>query len=164
MAAGILPPKPPTRATFSCLDGGGAPLTVRFNPETIEMRRKVDWSEQKGSGKPYTLLQFSNGTMDTFSVELLLDSTETTRSLLPEITQIYDWTMPRSALGRPPCMLFMWNQLTFQGVVEDVKIRMELFDEQGNPKRARVDIDMTGISFAKGIPTKDFFTAATPTL
>lgn len=162
MAAGLLPPLPPVKATFTNLDGGGAPLTVRFNPETIEMRRKVSWSEQKGSGKPYTLLQFSNGTMDSFSVELLLDNTENTRSLLPDITMIYGWTLPIASLGRPPCMLFTWNQLTFQGVVEDVKIKMQLFDDQGNPKRAMVEVELVGIPFAKGMPTRDFFTAADP--
>jgi hypothetical protein len=150
---------PPTKGVFQNLDGG-APLTLPFNPSSFKLSRTVQWSAQGAASQAYSTLQFANGEVDTLSMTLLLDTSETTTSVLPTTQLIYGWSLPMAVAAgsmRPPCLLFTWGLFTFQGVVSRAEFDFNLFDSTGAPKRAMVTLEMLGRAFARGTPSAQFF-------
>jgi hypothetical protein len=58
---------------------------------------------------------------------------------------------------RPPCVVFTWEELVFQGVVKSAKFEVNLFDAAGRPKRATVALQLLGRAFASPLDAGSFF-------
>jgi hypothetical protein len=88
------------------------------------------------------------------------------RSILPYILAFYRPTMPidvgtsQQKEQRPPLVAFLWEQLQFVGVVEDVTVNVTLFDTDGRPKRATVDLGMEGRALSMVSKTDEMFKKA----
>lgn len=161
MPAPAPPPIPPIRGIFTNMDGGVG-LTVTINPTEMGLSRKASWSEGRPTGQQFPTLQFQGGSLDELELELLLDTTEETQSVMGPTQTLYNWTVPITASGRPPVLLFTWGTFTFQGVVEKVAIDYQRFDGMGAPKRATVKLQMLGKAFVKGGTSIQFFEQAAP--
>lgn len=159
MPAPAAPPTPPIRGIFTNLDGGVG-LNVTINPSELSISRRAKWNSGSASGQQFPTLQFQGGEFDELELELLLDTTEETFSVLSPSQTIYNWTVPVTTTGRPPVLLFTWGTFTFQGVVEKVNIDYQRFDGLGAPKRATVKLSMLGKAFVKGGTSITFFEQA----
>lgn len=147
------------RARIDCLDDGDRSIEVPFNPTSFKLGRKVNWAEQAPALQPWTTLQYGNGGSDTLGVTLLLDESESDRSVLKPIRRFYELTLPMQVgeVIRPPCVIFAWENFEFQGVVQSVDFEVTLFDSAGRPKRANVSLALLGRAFSEARSVKDFF-------
>lgn len=147
------------KAVINCLDDPLQSMEVPFNPTSFKLGRKVNWAEQAPVLQPWTTIQFGNGASDTLQLTLLLDESESDRSVLKPIHRIYDLTMPMQVgeAVRPPCVVFSWENFDFQGVVQSVDFDVVLFDASGRPKRANVTLTLLGKAFAEIRSVRDFF-------
>lgn len=74
-------------------------------------------------------------------------------NVLRWIKQLYLYTEPRvwAEAGesvyakRPPIMKLEWGPIVFNGVIDDLQTEFLLFDQDGGPRRATVDITMRGL-------------------
>lgn len=149
-----------TKGRIECLDDGSMSLSIQFNPTSFKVGRKVNWVEQPAHGQPYTTLQFSHGSCDSLSMMLLLDTTESPDSVLPNIGKLYELSSPVTIaddLSRPPCILFEWESFRFQGVIQALDVEFLLFDSNGRPKRAQAQVSILGQAFAPGQSPSSFF-------
>lgn len=148
-----------TKARINCLDAPERSIEVPYNPTSFKLTRKLTWAEQAPVLQPWTTIQFGNGASDTLNLTLLLDETETDRSVLPLIRRFYDLTLPMQVgeAVRPPCVVFSWENFDFQGVVQTVDVDVLLFDSSGRPKRANLTLTLLGKSFTEVRSIREFF-------
>lgn len=150
-----------THAHIVCQDDDTLSFSVPFNPTSVKIGRQLNWAEQSTQGQPYPLVQFSNGASDTFQASMLVDESESEDSVLPVVSRFYDLTRPIDAPEgggpRPPCLVFSWEELSFQGVIKSLDVELLLFDRSGRPKRAMVNLSLVGKAFASAASAEDFF-------
>lgn len=139
------------KAELVCEDKKNLSIVFQFNPTSFQLCRKVNWAEQSPALQPHTLLQYGNGGSDTLQVSLLLDSTESSASILPEIKRYYALTLPSftpsNGSMRPPLVCFTWQAFRFRGVVQSLDFEVLSFDGDGHPKRATVALALLGQAF-----------------
>ena len=142
------------RAELTCHEKPNLTIQVQFNPTNFKLSRKVNWAEQSPALQPHTLLQYGSGASDTLSVSLLLDSSESKGSVLPEIKRFYTLTLPTVVSPnqslRPPLVSFTWQSFRFRGVVQSLDFEVLAFDEGGAAKRATVAVALLGEAFPSG--------------
>lgn len=128
----------------------GAPIKefdVQFNPHTL----KLTFATQKKNadspnGSP---TQYVGEATTKLSMELVFDATqpvggqggraEDVRTLTQQIAY---FLIPQSS-GTPPGVQFQWGSTLFQGVLDSMDETIDLFDEEGRPLRATVNVSMT---------------------
>lgn len=138
----------------------GKKMDFRFNPASLSLDRKVSWSDQQAIKQPYGLLQFTGGTSDTLSMSVMLDGTEAGESVLEDVQALYAMTLPEikeAEFHRPASVVFTWKQMKFVGVIDSIKFDFIMFDENGHPVRANVDLTLMGRAFPSSTSAKDFF-------
>lgn len=149
------------KAELICEDKRSMSVVLQFNPTSFQLARKVNWAEQSPALQPYTLLQYGNGASDTLQVSLLLDTTESSESILPGIRKLYDLTLPTVSVAslslRPPLVSFVWQAFRFSGVVQSMDFEVLTFDTEGHPKRATVALGLLGQAFPSSQNPFDFF-------
>lgn len=148
-----------SNARLLAIDGKLLHFDFPFNPTSFKLTRSVNWAEQAPAFQPYTTLSYGNGASDKLGFELLLDTTETSKSVMRDIKKLYKFTLPTKLdeVIRPPLTLFIWEAFLFQGVVNSLDFDVNLFDEAGTPKRANVTMAMTGKAFMDAKTAQSFF-------
>ncbi len=93
-----------------------------------------------------------------------LDDETNDESVLPEIAALWRLTVPIHPDGhsdddyqlRPPIVAFVWDDFEFLGAVTSLSVDMLLFTAEGVPKRAKVEVRMTGKAFSGQTTLADF--------
>jgi len=126
-------------------------LRFQFNPTTISFARPVQYNRApKQSDDPP--VQFTGAGPTTLTLQILLDagrrgvsSVQAELDLLASWTTVPDVTNPGDG---PPTVAFTWGELAIAGDrslvghVSQLKVTVELFDRQGRPLRALVDLTL----------------------
>ena len=146
-------------ARLLTIDGKIVSFELPFNPTSFKLSRNVSWAEQAPAFQPYTNLTFGNGAADKLTFDMLLDETESKRSVLTSMRRLYRLTTPGrwGEVIRPPETVFIWEAFIFQGVVSTLDFDVTLFDESGTPKRATVSVTMTGKALMDGKSASSIF-------
>jgi nucleoid-associated protein YgaU len=125
-----------------------------YPPAQYSISKKVDWTATKGRSLGLAIPQW-NGGGRTLSLTLVYDSNERTgsdrdvRQQTRQLTKLAEPVKNDDNKTRPPECTILWGGaiaaepyagLPFTGVVESVSQRFTLFDFNGTPVRATVDI------------------------
>ncbi len=123
--------------------GGGAPIEVLFNPREYKLARSNQFSEVAVPGLASPPLQFGRGNARTLAMQLFFD------------TYTYEWGIDvqtytdkilalleiNAELHAPPICKFTWGKkLQFVGVLERADQTFTLFQPDGTPVRATLDV------------------------
>jgi nucleoid-associated protein YgaU len=135
-------------------------LEFRFNPTTISFTRAVTWNRtpKKKTDPP---VQFTGAGPTAITLQILLDAivaaphakgappTPRPKGVQPEIDRLLGWTtvpdVDKASSG-PPALVFAWGVLSistessFVCYLESLKVTIEMFDRDGRPLRATVDV------------------------
>lgn len=89
--------------------------------------------------------------------------TKNTSDVLAALQSLYQLTLPHieasvpgdttATVNRPPLCAFVWGSFAFTGVVDNMDTTINLFDQDGNPRRAMVTLSMKGVPFTDSIGT-----------
>jgi hypothetical protein len=127
------------RATITnCVTGDEVP--VLFNPEDYTLAKDVNYAQAAVPGRRSPILQFVHGNLQTLDMELLLDTYESggdVRELTGRIAALMDI---QPATHAPPVLLFAWGSLVFRCVLARVSQRFIMFQPDGVPVRARLEV------------------------
>ena len=127
-------------------------LEVQFNPEELEITKKVEWSNsgKTMSGMNAPDLEYGGGYAATFSLKLYFDTTQETASIEQDVRKytnqlflltMYHWEASPGEQD-PPVIQFTWGEMElFTAVVTQVKVRYKLFYPNGTPARAEANVD-----------------------
>lgn len=149
-----------TKGKISCLDKDSLSIDLQYNPSEVKLARSISWTDEPTYKQPYGLLHFVNGASDKLSFTVLLDESESDKSVLDGVKKYYELTKPLKIEEhniRPPCIVFLWDKLRFQGVIDSLDVNFLMFDEKGVPKRATIGVSMQGRAFDNAQAAKDFF-------
>lgn len=123
----------------------GVALESQFNPKEISIDKSVPWQLQKTPGPGD--LEFTSANPKTMSFELLFDGFESGSSIQDEIGTLHQLSDIDPSLKRPPKVKVIWGPGSgagmipaFEAVVESMTIKYTMFDGNGMPVRATVNI------------------------
>ncbi|MBX9895602.1 MAG: LysM peptidoglycan-binding domain-containing protein [Nitrosomonas sp.] len=126
-------------------------ISVLFNPEEYSLNRDINYAQIAVPGLSSPILQFVHGNMQTLEMELFLDTYEEHRnsnSILNSpgsdvrelVKQITDLMNIEPSIHAPPVLLFLWGSLSFTCVLARANQRYIMFNSNGVPVRARVQV------------------------
>ncbi|UZN02563.1 hypothetical protein [Cellulomonas sp. S1-8] len=126
-------------------------LHFQFNPTTIAFTRPVQYNRtpRQADDPP---VQFTGAGPTTLTLQLLLDAGRRgVPSVQPELDLLASWTTVPDVTtpgDGPPTIAFTWGELAIAGDrslvgnISQLKVTVELFDRQGRPLRALVDLTL----------------------
>jgi hypothetical protein len=120
-------------------------LDAQFNPKEVSVDRAMEWHLQPQQGPAD--LEFSTSGGATMAFELMFDGFETSTSVQPQVAKLHQLCDIDSGLKRPPKVRIIFSNPrrpgiipAFEGVVELLSIKYLMFDPNGVPLRATVQL------------------------
>jgi hypothetical protein len=129
------------------LEGATSGLTVevQFNPKEISIDKSVPWKRQKTKGAGD--LEFTAAEPMTLSCELLFDGFESGAHIQDQIGKLDRLSDIDTSLKRPPKVTVVWGAEgapgmipKFEAVIESLAVKYTMFDGNGMPLRATVNL------------------------
>ena len=118
-------------------------LEVEWNPESYSVAKLSRLSTPALPGSGASPLDLAPGGTERFRTRLLLDATEEAgprRDLRRVLDRLESWAEPAANDSVPPPLLFVWGTFRFRGVIEELHEDHVLFDADGTPVRAWVEL------------------------
>lgn len=130
-------------ATISSMDGS-VTIPCHFNPENYSITKKNHYEKKEGDVRRPPKPEFKGFGRTTLKLsKLLFDTYESGDNLITITNRLQDLMRPKDISDQespPPECKFVWGSFYFQAVIENMTINFVLFDQQGQPVRAEVDI------------------------
>lgn len=120
-------------------------FTFQFFPEAMRHSERVNWSPQDTTIGVRPLL-YQNTEPRQLSVnDLILDSTEDDRSLVPDLDDLRALKAEVETIGMPTPLLAVWGTQKLRCVLQQLEIEEVYFNRDGDPTRARISIELLEI-------------------
>ena len=129
------------------LEGASGRMVVeaQFNPKEIHIEKSIPWQHQTTMGP--NDLAYAGSSGRTMSCELLFDGFPTATSIQEDIDKLQTLSDVDAALKRPPKVKVVWGtedesglMPAFEAVIEVLVIKYLMFDPEGKPVRAMVEL------------------------
>lgn len=117
-----------------------ARITVMYNPEQYSIDLGNQFAEAAIPGLARPPIQYVRGKTRTLSMELFFDSYEEHQDVRTFTGQVTDLLNQSPRTHAPPVLLFTMGQFSFQCVLVDVQQRFTMFDRDGTPVRASLQV------------------------
>lgn len=123
----------------------GDPITVLFNPSSLDYTVSNQMKNQPGGGKK----QFVEKTSASLKMQLIFDTTDSGDDVRSHTGPVLRLLQPREDGGSPvpPTVKFEWGAFAFTGLVSQYKEVMDFFAAEGVPLRSTVDLSLTDQDF-----------------
>jgi nucleoid-associated protein YgaU len=131
-------------------------IDVQFNPNSYTVSKTVVWTPSTvataDAKANAPILSFGGGEARVLQLELLFDVTEEAdpinRDVRDQTDLIVQLTQISRKKGRPPVCTVHWGSnesedFPFKGVITNLAQHFVLFDQDGNPLRARLNVTFT---------------------
>jgi hypothetical protein len=122
-------------------------IKILFSPMNYQLNEGNKFSEVPVPGRSSPPLQYSRGSARTVSMQLFFDSYDPISSDIRQGSDVRDQTKPVLDLlavdpdtHAPPLCEFSWGLFSFKGVLEKADQHFTMFDKEGTPVRATVDV------------------------
>lgn len=120
-------------------------FTFQFFPEAMRHSERVNWSPQDTTIGVRPLF-YQNTEPRQLSVnDLILDSTEDDRSLVPDLDDLRALKAEVETIGMPTPLLAVWGTQKLRCVLQQLEIEEVYFNRDGDPTRARISIELLEI-------------------
>ncbi|MBQ9483247.1 MAG: hypothetical protein IJU82_03570 [Ruminiclostridium sp.] len=141
-------------------------LSVQFNPSEYKITERTNYTEKERRENDEPVVNFSGRPLATLNVRLYFDSDELTsiaglaegalnalmgedppeKNIAKTISKITALTIIDGETHAPTGVVFVWGTLLFAGYAENVGVNYTMFDNNGKPIRAIVDLTIKGYS------------------
>lgn len=120
-----------------------------FNPNEYTLSKQNQWTREKTKGKNVPTFEFSQGGAQTLKLQLFFDTYAEKQDVNDHTDPLWDMMMvnpdktnSKSNKSRPPKVEFQWGGLAFIGVITNMTEKFTLFEKDGTPLRATVDVTL----------------------
>lgn len=149
------------KASIKNLDQGGPAIECMFNPKEYSISKQNSWNAGKNTAANVPQLEFGSGQPATLQMQLFFDTygasdpdvskhTERVWSLMLVDPTIKIPGKQKNKKSRPPRVLFHWGStFSFEAVITSIKQQFTLFNAQGVPVRATLDVTFQEYKDAK---------------
>ena len=118
-------------------------IPLKFNPTEYKLNKANTFAEIAIPGLESPPLQWIRGGAETLAMELLVDTSDTLEDVRQKYVQpLRDLLSKDEGLHAPPIVRFSWDGEVFTGVLESLSTSYLLFDPDGVPLRARLDVSL----------------------
>jgi nucleoid-associated protein YgaU len=145
------------QVTIKRTDGSMTDVTAQYNPAEVTFAKSVQYAEIAIPGLDSPILQFGRGQTETLAFDLFFDTTDDGTAVTVKTDAFYELVKIDGNTHAPPVVTFSWPAEGFPGaklsapwdhqsrslftcVVDSVRQRFTLFDENGTPLRAVLSI------------------------
>ncbi len=137
-----------TRATITNLDTNSS-IKCMFNPKEYSFSKTNNWKEGDVPAQNISSMTFTGGKGASLQMQLFFDTVDEGTDVRKDYTDplwelmVIDSTKKdkKNKYGRPPCVRFQWGKSwSFEAVITSMKQQFTLFDTDGKPLRATVDV------------------------
>lgn len=121
-------------------------IPVMFNPEKYSIKKSNQFASHGIPGRDSPVIQFMSGQAESLSVTLFFDTYtfENGKDVRKKYTdKISKLMLIDEHLHAPPVCTFSWAKHAFTGIIESVNTDYTMFDENGTPVRATVNLSFT---------------------
>lgn len=132
----------PTKATLYNEDTQET-ITVMLNPNKYTLTKGVQWKAHDNPGLNLPEYEFTIGSAETLSFELMVDTSREETDVREICKSIRKLTLINKDKHRPPIVVFRWGALAFRGVITNLVQSFTMFSRQGYPIRGTLTISMT---------------------
>lgn len=123
-------------------------ITFQFNPKEYAVKASASWTKKPGKHgvRPP---QFTGGNAATMSLEMFIDAQTlgSGPSLIDTVDILLGCVQPTKESTKdkpfPPVLEFSWGSRRFVTVADNVSAKFTMFDQGGDPIRAKVTISLT---------------------
>lgn len=144
---------------------GGTRIPCLFNPETVTMGRRNNWTAAPMPGKDQPKLRYAGGGSGWVQLDLVFDTTADGTAVtnytgkivgLMDVDKSLPGTDENTNNARPPTVTFHWGDLhSFPCVVGDLSLTFSYFSSTGVPLRAHMHLDLVQFEPAKAFPPQN---------
>lgn len=141
-------------ATIRNVDNPGAgEISCMFNPKEYTFSKSNAWAPGQAKGKNLPKMEFSSGQPATLQMQLFFDTWGTGGAggdpldVREYTDKVWDLMLVdpklknKAKLGRPPIVQFQWGKAwSFKAVITQITMRFTMFDRNGTPVRATLDV------------------------
>jgi LysM repeat protein len=131
----------------------GTRIECMFNPTKFQFTQSNRWESDKVPGRSSPRLRFSGGEGGSFNLSLVLDTTDTGKTVTQHTDKLLKLMQIDTSLsgydeqksnGRPPWVKFHWGTHihTFKAVVKSADVTFTYFSNEGLPLRANVELSL----------------------
>ena len=135
------------KAVIDVLDGANvvAQIRVLFNPAEYSIERANAYKSTSIPGLSGPILQFINGEADILSMDLFMDdytdpAKDGAKSVAVRLDDFAQLMEIKSNIHAPSVVRFVWGKLSFKAIIEKISRKMTLFQPNGIPARASVNV------------------------
>lgn len=127
------------------------PIPVMFNPPEYSLQKSNQFAEVTIPGLGSAPLQFVKGNVQTLTMELFFDTTDTGLDVRVFTELVVGLTAVNAQKHAPPRLLFVWGSLVFPCILESVTQRFDYFNAVGMPLRARLTVSLKGYDLLESL-------------
>jgi nucleoid-associated protein YgaU len=118
-------------------------VPLKFNPTEYQLKKSNTFAEIAIPGLPSPPLQWIRGGAETLTMDVLVDTSDTLEDVrVKYVNGLRALLDPNDKLHAPPVVVFVWEKDVFRGVLESLTTSYVLFDPNGVPLRARLNLSM----------------------
>lgn len=123
--------------------GGNPVVPLRFNPAEFQLKKANNFAEISIPGLESPPLQFIRGAAESLSFEALVDTSDTLEDVREKyVDRIRSLLNIDRKLHAPPIVRFVWAREEFRGVLESLDVTYTMFDKDGTPLRAKLNLTL----------------------
>jgi nucleoid-associated protein YgaU len=137
-----------TRAHIRRVDGSGE-LEVHYNPAQLVIQKSATWTATPARGAASAPNpEFVGAQARTIGLTLILDGPSSQRSVAADAQLLQSWCNPTpdsitAGTPQPPLVKLDWAEpALFEAYLATVNVTYQLFDANGVPLRASVDVTL----------------------
>jgi LysM repeat protein len=143
----------------------GQPFKAMFNPESFSQSYAIEYSKNQGMNSTNQKVDYARSKSPELSLKLLLDGTGshelgaiavknklmgTTKTVASQIKQLLDISFRMNGkIHEPNYLVVTWGSLIFSCRLTSIDINYSLFNPDGTPLRAELDIKLLSDQEAK---------------
>ena len=123
----------------------GEKMSFQFNPTTLSYSRGATYADISAPGIAYPDTQFVKGNVSSFPVTLFFYDNPNTGVIQKYLEFLGGFITPEenaSDYTHPPTMTFCFGYFIRKCVLEDLSVDIELFDDNGEPTQAIVNLQL----------------------
>jgi hypothetical protein len=146
------------KALLEVVEGSnkGLNVVVHFNPQSLRLGYRTTGfagtvKRKKRVEKQEVVAQQTDYESD-LSMELLFDTSQSDQDVRLDTTitlaEMIQQNVKTTAMV--PIVRFSWGTFLFVGIISSMDETLDLFSEQGVPKRATVNLSMNGVALERG--------------
>lgn len=118
---------------------------VQFNPTQYAVSKSVNYEKTSNPGSNLPIVKFVSGEMESLTIELLFDTTDTgmdenARNVREMTWSLYQLTQVQPKTHAPPRIQLTWGGLSFKAVIVSFSETLTLFNPDGVPLRSTVSL------------------------